>query len=49
MREKVHGGINWWRYQQTILIPLLIPFAVEYIMERPGTLIQEDKAASHAS
>ena len=23
------GGIDWWRYQQKILIPLLIPFVQE--------------------
>jgi hypothetical protein len=49
VREKGHGGIDWWRYQQTILIPLLIPFAVECMAERPGTVIQEDKVTCHAS
>ena len=49
IREKGKGGINWWRYQQVILIPLLIPFAKECQVNRPNTLVEEDKAASHAS
>jgi len=49
VREKGHGGIDWWRYQQVILKPLLIPFVVECMVDRPETIIQEDKALSHAS
>jgi hypothetical protein len=44
-----HGGINWWRYQQHILLPLLLPFAKQCERDRPGTLVQEDGAASHRS
>jgi hypothetical protein len=49
VREKGKRGIDWWRYQQVILIPLLIPFAVECMVDRPDTILQEDNAASHAS
>lgn len=49
VREKGKGGIDWWRYQQVVLIPLLIPFAVECIVDRLDTVIQEDKAPSHDS
>jgi len=43
------GGINWYRYQKKILEPLFLPFAKECQKERPGTLVQEDNAPSHAS
>ena len=43
-REKGKGGINWWRYQQVILKPKLIPFALECMKDRPNTIVQEDKA-----
>ena len=43
------GGINWYRYQEVILKPLLLPFAKECLQDRPGTLVQEDGAPSHAS
>jgi hypothetical protein len=38
MREG-KGGIDWWRYQQNILIPKLLPFAKECIKERKNTVI----------
>jgi hypothetical protein len=41
-------GIDWWRYQQTILLPKMLPFAKECLRERPDTVVQEDKAPSHA-
>ncbi|KAI1678360.1 Tc1 [Pyrenophora tritici-repentis] len=41
------GGIDWWRYQNRVLIPKLLPFAKECLKERPGTVVQEDKAPSH--
>ncbi|RKK21229.1 hypothetical protein BFJ67_g17394 [Fusarium oxysporum f. sp. cepae] len=41
-------GIGWWRYQQTILLPKLLPFAKKCEKERPGTIVQEGKAPSHA-
>lgn len=47
--KKGRGGINWYRYQQKILIPKLLPFAVECKRERPGTQVQEDNAPAHAS
>ncbi|KAJ0127189.1 Uncharacterized protein HZ326_29705, partial [Fusarium oxysporum f. sp. albedinis] len=40
-------GIDWWRYQQVILLPKLLPFAKACEEERPGTVVQEDKAHSH--
>jgi hypothetical protein len=40
-------GIDWWRYQQTILLPKMLPFAKECQKERPGTIVQEDKAPAH--
>jgi hypothetical protein len=48
VREKGKGGIDWWRYQQEIIVPKLIPFAKECMVERPNTLVQEDGAPSHA-
>jgi len=42
------SGIDWWRYQSKILIPKLLPFAEECKKERPQTIVQEDKAPSHA-
>jgi transposase len=41
------SGIDWWRYQSIIMRPKLIPFAKECMKERPGTLVQEDKAPAH--
>ena len=40
-------GIDWWRYQQTILILLMFPFAKECLQTRPNTIVQEDKAPAH--
>lgn len=42
------NGIDWWRYRAEILIPKLLPFAQECKKERLYTLVQEDKAPSHA-
>ena len=33
------GGIDWYRYQTSILIPKLLPFAKECAKERPGTIV----------
>jgi transposase len=49
VRTKGKGGIDWYRYQKEVLIPKLIPFAEECMKDRPDTLVQEDKAPSHAS
>ena len=43
------GGIDWYRYQKTILLPKLLPFAKECIKDRPDTVLQENRASSHAS
>jgi len=48
-REKGHGGVDWYRYQKFVLVPKMIPFAQECTARRPGTLVQEDGAASHKS
>jgi transposase len=42
------NGIDWYRYQKTILLPKLIPFAKECMIDRPNTLVQEDKAPAHS-
>ena len=47
--KKGRGGINWYRYQEVILKPLLLPFARKCRLKRPGTLVQEDNAPAHAS
>lgn len=39
VRTKGKGGIDWWRYQQVILKPKLIPFALKCIKDRPGTIV----------
>ena len=43
------GGIDWWAYQQQVLIPKLIPFAKECTkaLLKPA-IVQEDKAPAHA-
>jgi hypothetical protein len=42
------GGIDWYRYQTKVLFPKLFPFAKECEKDRPSTIVQEDKAPSHA-
>lgn len=42
------GGIDWYRYQKLILLLKLLPFAKECAIDRPNTLIQEDKALAHS-
>ena len=49
MVRKGKGGIDWYRYQKIILLPKLLPFAKEYMKDHPDTIVQEDKAPSHAS
>jgi hypothetical protein len=41
-------GIDWYRYQKQILLPKLLPFAKACQQDRPGTIVQEDKAPAHA-
>ena len=41
------AGIDWYQYQQKILLPKLFPFFKECLEKRPGTLVQEDKAPAH--
>ena len=42
------SGIDWWRYREEIILAKLIPFAKECQKDRPDTVVQEDKAPSHA-
>ena len=42
-------GIDWYRYQKLILKDKLLPFAQSCAIERPGTIVQEDKAPAHSS
>ena len=42
------GGIDWYRYAKYIIIPKLVPFAKRCMLLRPGTIVQEDGAGSHA-
>jgi hypothetical protein len=47
--NKGNGRVNWYRYQEKILKPLLLPFAKKCLKKRLRTLVQEDKAPAHAS
>ena len=42
------GGINWYRYQEKVLKPLLLPFALQLKKEGP-VIVQEDGASPHSS
>ena len=48
LERSFKGGIDWYRYQTKILIPKLFPLAKECMQSRPATVVQEDKAPSHA-
>jgi transposase len=48
VRGSQKGGIDWYRYQTKVLIPKLFPFAERCLQDRPATIVQEDKAPSHA-
>jgi transposase len=46
------GGINWYRHQDEVLKPHLLPFACEYRQGengRPDIVVMEDGAAAHKS
>jgi transposase len=47
LARSLKGGIDWYRYHYTILIPKLLPFAKECERDRPNTIVQEDKAPAH--
>lgn len=47
-RSKAKGGIDWYRYNTTILVPKLYPFRQACMADRANTLFQEDKAPAHA-
>ena len=49
MLNEGNGGISWYRYQEKILKPLLLPFAKKCLEKRLQTIVQEDKAPAHAS
>jgi hypothetical protein len=46
-RKGKAGGIDAIRYRREILIPKLIPFAQECMVDRPDTLVQEDNTPSY--
>lgn len=48
MRNETAGGIDWWRCGKEILTKKLIPFAKRCKRTRPSTIVQEEKAPSHA-
>ena len=46
------GGINWYRHQDEVLKPHLLPFACECrqgVDGRKDTVVMEDGASSHKS
>ena len=43
------GGVNWYRYQEKILKPLLLPFAKKCLEKELDMWVQEDKALANAS
>ncbi len=47
--KKGRGGINWYRYQEKILRPKLLPFVKRCLLIRPKTQVQEDNAPAHKS
>jgi hypothetical protein len=54
IRKEGKGGIDWWRYQNVILLPKLISFAEQCNQRRKeavlsNMIVQEDKASAHAS
>ena len=48
-RTAKKGGIDWYQYLTKCLLPILIPFAIKCQINRPDTIIQEDKAPAHSS
>jgi transposase len=48
LTRRLGQGIDWYRYRKEILIPKMLPFAKECMVDRPGTLVQEDKAPAHS-
>lgn len=47
-RDSKKGGIDWYRYLTKIVLPKLIPFWQKCEADRPGMIVQEDNAPSHA-
>ena len=45
LTRRVGTGIDWWRYQQEVILPKIIPFAKEL---GPDALVQEDNAPAHS-
>lgn len=41
------GGINWYRYQEKVLKPLLLPFAKKLLKRFKKIKVQEDNAPAH--
>jgi hypothetical protein len=48
MRKDSKGGIDWYRYQEKILKPLLLPFAKKLEKKLSRVRVQEDGAPAHS-
>jgi hypothetical protein len=49
VRKDGKGGIDWYRYQEKILKPLLLPFAKRLKEKLGWVIVQEDGAPAHSS
>jgi hypothetical protein len=45
-REKCKSSIDWYRHQQEIITPKIIPSAKRCQISRPDAIVQEDGAPS---
>jgi hypothetical protein len=48
VRKEGKGGIDWYRYQEKILKPLLLPFAKKLEKKIGWVRVQEDGAPAHS-
>ena len=48
IRKDGQGGIDWYRYQEKILKPLLLPFAKKLKEKLGWVKVQEDGAPAHS-
>ncbi len=46
-KRRAGTGIDWYRYRETILKGLLLPFAKDLAQTPPHVIVQEDKAPAH--
>lgn len=47
LERSTKGGIDWYRYETTFLIPKLFPFDLEGMQSRPAAVVQEYGTLSH--